>query len=86
MKFNVYFLEDSLREYKKLPKNIRERIDNAIENRLKVAPDKYGEPLKYGLEGYWKIRIGDYRLVFRFYQKKLIIVKIAHRKEIYKRM
>jgi hypothetical protein len=31
---------------------------------LMTAPQEYGLPLKKNLRGYWKLRVGDYRVVF----------------------
>ena len=44
---------------------IKNRIRNAIEHRLATEPHQYGEPLRKTLRGYWKLRIGDYRIVFK---------------------
>ena len=37
-----------------------------------------------GYKGMYRIRIGDYRLIFRKYSDKIYFVLIAHRKEVYK--
>lgn len=37
-----------------------------------------------GHKGMYRIRIGDYRLVFRKYTDKIYFVLVAHRKEVYK--
>jgi mRNA interferase RelE/StbE len=44
---------------------MRERIWRAIESRLVMAPQEYGLPLRKNLVGYWKLRVGDYRIVFK---------------------
>jgi mRNA interferase RelE/StbE len=67
-----------------IPKNIKERICKAIEKRLLIEPGKYGEPLKRGLQGYRKLRVGDYRVIYKIDKEKIIILKIGHRKEVYK--
>ena len=48
-----------------LPVNWREKIKSAIEEKLTIAPDYYGKPLRRSLKGYRKLRVGDYRVVFR---------------------
>jgi mRNA interferase RelE/StbE len=67
----------------KLDKRMATRIREAIETRLLTAPQEYGEPLRRTLKGYWKLRIGDYRVVFRVQSKDIIILGIIHRKEVY---
>lgn len=59
------------------------RIREAIETRLLTAPQEYGEPLRRTLKGYWKLRIGDYRVVFRVQDANILILGIIHRKEVY---
>lgn len=68
-----------------IPKNIKKRISKAIEGRLGSNPEKYGEPLKRGLKGYRKLRVGDYRIIYKVKKKTVIILKIGHRKEVYQR-
>ena len=57
----------------------RERIQRAIEERLKTAPHDYGEPLRKSLKGYWKLRVGDYRVVFRVIDYQVWFLAIRHR-------
>ncbi|MBI4607863.1 MAG: type II toxin-antitoxin system RelE/ParE family toxin [Candidatus Rokubacteria bacterium] len=47
-----------------IPANVQDRIERAIEERLKTAPEKYGERLRKSLIGLWKIRVGDYRIIY----------------------
>jgi mRNA interferase RelE/StbE len=64
-------------------KKIKDRIKNAIETRLVTAPHQYGEPLRKTLKGYWKLRIGDYRVVYKIVKKEIWILGIIHRKKVY---
>ncbi|MEW6096323.1 MAG: type II toxin-antitoxin system RelE/ParE family toxin, partial [bacterium] len=41
------------------------RIRKAIEQRLATDPVKYGEPLRRSLQGYRKLRVGDYRVIYK---------------------
>ncbi len=60
------------------------RIKKAIVERLQVAPYKYGLPLRKTLKGYWKLRVGNYRVVYKIYDQTVRIFCICHRKEVYK--
>lgn len=64
---------------------IKTRIKNAIERRLIVDPIKYGDPLRKTLKGYRKVRVEDYRIVYKIEGKYIYILGIRHRKEIYKK-
>jgi len=59
------------------------RIRRAIEQRLATEPSYYGEPLRHRLKGYWKLRVGDYRVIYRIVAQEVWIFTIGHRKEIY---
>ena len=61
----------------------RTRIKQAIETRLVTAPDLYGKPLRKSLKGYLKLRVGDFRIIFRIEKEKVKIFAIAHRKIVY---
>lgn len=64
----------------------KQRIRKAIEERLKTAPHDYGEPLRKTLKGYWKLRVGDYRIVFKVIESEVWIIGIRHRKEAYRKI
>lgn len=66
-----------------LPLNIQRRIARALAERLKSAPEQHGAPLKRSLKGYWKLRIGDYRVVYKIAGRELRILGIIHRKKVY---
>jgi mRNA interferase RelE/StbE len=62
----------------------KDRIRKAIEERLQTAPHDYGEPLRKSLKGYWKLRVGDYRVVFKLLESEVWILGIRHRKSVYR--
>lgn len=62
---------------------MRERIRRAIESRLMTAPQEYGLPLRKNLGGHWKLRVGDYRVVFKVEGEVVHVLGIRHRKNIY---
>jgi len=70
----------------KISKKMRNRIKKAIEERLIAAPHQYGEPLRKTLKGYWKLRVGDYRVVFKIVENEVWIFGIIHRKEVYEKI
>ncbi len=69
-----------------LPKLWRDKIRSAIEEKLITAPDFYGKPLRRSLKGYRKLRVGDYRVVFRINKNKVYILAIMHRSVVYKKI
>ncbi len=68
----------------RLGSNIAVRIENAIRNRLMINPIKYGFYLRGTLSGYRKLRVGDWRIVYRIVDKEIRIIAIGNRKDVYK--
>ena len=66
-----------------IDRKTKDRIRKAIEERLRSAPHNYGEPLRKSLKGYWKLRVGDYRVVFKLVESEVWILAIRHRKSVY---
>ncbi len=64
---------------------LKKLIRTAIETRLMTAPQQYGEPLRKTLKGYWKLRVGDYRVVFKIMGNEIWILGIIHRKKVYEK-
>jgi len=62
----------------------KERISGAIEDKLVVSPEVFGKPLRRELKGYRKLRVGDYRVIFRIEKKTIKIFHIGHRAVAYK--
>ena len=58
-------------------------IKRAIEERLTVQPEIYGKPLQRTLKGYWRLRVGDYRVVFKITGNEILILGIMDRKSVY---
>jgi mRNA interferase RelE/StbE len=62
---------------------IARRIEKIIKNRLSRDPELFGLPLRRGLSGYRKMRMGDYRIIYKVVAKQIRILAIGHRSDIY---
>ncbi len=86
MRYQVLYHPEIQSDIAGLPKNMKERIRKAIEQRLGTDPLRYGIPLRRSLHGYRKLRTGDYRIIFKIEQETVVILKIGHRKEVYQKV
>lgn len=59
------------------------KIRRAIEQKLTAQPEAYDKPLRRSLRGYRKLRVGDYRVIFRIESHAVKIFVIAHRSVVY---
>ncbi len=85
MSFKITYHPDVFKvDLPKINRNIQARIKKAIEDRLMTAPGSYGEPLSGSLHGLMKLRVGEYRIVFRLKEKDLLHIYIVmDRKDVY---
>ena len=67
----------------RLPSNVQHRIAHAIKARLAEALERHGAPLRRTLKGYWKLRVGAYRVVYKVARNEVWILGILHRKHAY---
>lgn len=82
----VIFSDKAKKFFLKLDKPIQKQIQKFI---LKLEgmsdPRARGKMLVGNLLGFWRYRVGDYRLLCRIVDKELVItvVEVGHRKEVY---
>jgi len=61
------------------PSSVHRQIAKTNESRLARASLQYGTPLRKTLRGYWKIRVGDYRVVYKIEGNEVwILAHIIH--------
>ena len=82
----VYHPDVKSKDIPTLNRDISKRIQRAIESRLTVEPQRLGEPLRRTLKGYWKLRVGDYRVVFKIVKNEVWIFGIMNRRDVYQRI
>lgn len=79
----VYHSRVVSRDIPKLSSEWRQKVRTAIEERLTTRPDLYGKPLRRSLKGYRKLRVGDYRVIFKIDKNTVKILIIQHRSVVY---
>ncbi|MDB5691818.1 MAG: type toxin-antitoxin system mRNA interferase toxin, RelE/StbE family [Alphaproteobacteria bacterium] len=88
MAWAIEFLPEAAKELKKLDRKDAARILKTLETRIAAIDDPrtLGKPLKGVKDGYWRWRIGVYRIVglIRDERVTILVVRIAHRKEVYR--
>lgn len=86
MAWTIEFAETAAKTLGKLDKPVAKRIIQFLMERISTDPKSTGEALKGNLAPLWRYRIGDYRVVCDIIddQLKVIVVKIGHRREVYK--
>ena len=88
MAYQFYTSSEFDKQFRKLDRSVQKTIDKWIRVHLMNTEDPYvsGKALVGNLKGYWRYRIGSYRLLVKIDDNKLIIiaVDIDHRSTVYK--
>ena len=83
MSFAVIFHPAVKDDATAIDKAITVRIQSAIATRLTTEPALDGKPLRGTLSGYWKLRVGDWRVVYAIHGAEVIVFAIKHRSHVY---
>lgn len=87
MKYKLKTTKEFDYQFKNLDQSVQKIVFKWINNHLidSENPSAYGKPLKANLKGYWRYRIGNYRMITEIRDEELVIVAISidHRKNIY---
>ena len=84
--YEVIFEDPAQRQFRKLDRIIQTQILKAL-IKLEKNPRPSGCKKLQGLEHLYRLRIGDYRVIYRIEDNKLLvlIISLGHRREIYKK-
>ena len=84
MTYEVTFSDFADKQLSKLPLDVQDRIISTIK-RCQIRP--YSHVKKLVGSKYFRLRVGDYRVIMDIIDNKLIIhvVEVGHRKKIYKK-
>ena len=84
MLYKIEYLDEVYDQLAIIPKNIRQSIIKAINERLTETPYRF-KPLVCNWKGYFRMRVGDYRVIYRVEDEKVtvVIVRVAVRGNVY---
>lgn len=63
-------------DFKKIPLNDQKHITQVIHKKLSLDPQAYGKPLSGEFAGYFRLRIEDYRAVYRIIKDEIVVLVI----------
>jgi len=83
--FQIEWKNSALRELKRLDRKIIPRVISAVES-LSTDPFPSGVRKLQGSDNTYRVRVGQYRIVYEIFQAKIVIViiRVRHRKDAYR--
>ena len=85
MSYAIEFAPSARRELRKLPREAQLKLNKRIDS-LCLDPRPRGSKKLKGGDELWRVRVGDYRVVYEVRDKVLVVlvVRVAHRREVYR--
>ena len=83
MAYNIEYDPKALKQLQKMDKSIASKILDGIEEFASNPVLTKIKKLKTPFDGAYRLRIGDYRVVFYQENSLMLISRVAHRKEVY---
>jgi mRNA interferase RelE/StbE len=71
------------RELRRLDRQVAKRVIEKIEQEL-TSDELRATPLSGPFDGLYKLRVGDYRVIYALSAASVAILRVAHRREVYR--
>jgi mRNA interferase RelE/StbE len=83
--YQIEFSRQADRQFRDLPSQIQQRLRSKIDS-LATTPRPHGSEKLSGDDRLYRIRVGDYRIVYAVQDNRLLVlvVKVGHRREVYR--
>ena len=83
--YKVIFKPSTDKALQKLPVDAQRRIVTAVDA-LTVKPRPHGVVKMAGDDNLWRVRVGEYRIVYEIHDGQLIVLvlRVAHRRDVYR--
>jgi mRNA interferase RelE/StbE len=85
MTYQIEFVKQAAKQFRALLTQERERLQTKIDA-LETEPRPIGVIKLAGEEDLYRIRVGDYRIIYSIQDDQLLVlvVKIGHRRDVYR--
>jgi mRNA interferase RelE/StbE len=82
--FNIRYKASVTKDLKKLDPKDTSKLLGKIEQKLGSGGEK-GYPLKGNFSGLFSLRLGDYRIIYTKIENSFLVLRISHRREVYRK-
>lgn len=84
MKYRIVFTRRAVKDISSLQPEVKDRIARALTKYSKNPLNHARKMIDHAL-GTYRFKIGDYRVIFDIEGEEIVILRVGHRKEIYRR-
>jgi mRNA interferase RelE/StbE len=84
VKYTLIYTQRAQRDIARLDSKTKERIGKTL-LRYQEEPLQYAEKLSDPILGGYCFRVGDYRVIFDIEGNEIVVLRVGHRREIYRR-
>jgi len=83
--WQIKFSIEAEKQLRTIDRSSSLKIQKYLKERVAPNPMTFGKALSVNLRGFWRYRIGDYRMVCDVRENELIVlvVKVGHRSKVY---
>lgn len=85
MTYNLVYTRRACRDIDKLDYAVKMRLKSALAH-LAQSPVQHSEKLHNPALGTYRMRTGDYRVIFDIEGSDIVVLRVGHRREIYRRL
>ena len=87
MAWKIEISDTARKQLLKMDRSVAAEILRYLRSRIATDEDprRFGEPLRKDLVGFWKYRIGAYRVICDIQEGKalVLVLRVAHRSKVY---
>lgn len=84
MKYTLIYTRRAVKDIARLDSKTKERIGKTL-LRYQEEPLRYAEKLSDPNLGTYRFRIGEFRVIFDIEGNEIVVLRVGHRREIYRR-
>jgi mRNA interferase RelE/StbE len=84
LKYRLVYTHRAIKDIRRLEPAVKKRIGKTL-LRYEEDPLKYAVRLTESKLGTYRFRIGDYRAIFDLEGDEIVVLRVGHRRDIYKK-
>jgi mRNA interferase RelE/StbE len=89
MAWKIEFEQEAEKELARIDRQQAKRVLKYLFERIAMPEDprRFGEALKFNLSGFWKYRVGNYRVICDIQDENVtvLVLRVGHRRKVYKK-